>query len=91
MISFKNKKLKKQLRLSQIEAADNLFDLKKIPGPRLHSLKGNRFGQLSVDLDHPYRFIFVPDHDPIPELPSGGMDWNNVVKVKIMEITDTHE
>jgi proteic killer suppression protein len=109
-ISFKNKKLCKQLtqskelhklgprraglvqrRLSEIEASDNLAVLKLLPGPRLHPLKGNRLGQLSVDLDHPYRLIFVPDHEPIPELEAGGMDWKAITAVKIIEITDTHE
>ncbi len=109
-ITFKNKKLCKQLtqskelnkmgikraklimrRLSEIEAALNLTILRKIPGPRLHSLTGNRKGQLSVDLDHPYRLIFVPDHNPIPELSSGGYDWNGITKVIILEITNTHE
>lgn len=80
-----------QRRLSEIEASDNLAILKLLPGPRLHPLKGNRHGQLSVDLDHPYRLIFVPDHDPIPELKSGGFDWKAITAVRIIEITDTHE
>lgn len=78
-------------RLSEMSAVNNLADLYKIPGPRLHPLKGNRVGQLSVDLDHPYRLIFVPDHNPVPEVPSGGVDWNSIIKVKILEIADTHE
>jgi len=44
-----------------------------------------------VDLDHPYRLIFVPDHEPIPEQEAGGMDWKAITAVKIIEITDTHE
>lgn len=109
-ISFKNKKLCKQLtqskelyklgshraklvqrRLSEIQAADTLTVLKSLPGPRLHPLKNNRLGQLSVDLDHPYRLIFVPNHDPIPRLKSGGMNWDAVTAITIIEITDTHE
>ena len=80
-----------QQRLSEIEASANLYILSRLPGPRLHPLKGNRRGQMSVDLDHPYRLIFVPDHDPIPELPSGGMDLRTITKVVIIEIVDTHE
>lgn len=78
-------------RLTEIEASSNLAVLKLIPGPRLHPLKGNRRGQLSVDLDHPYRLIFVPNHDPIPELESGGYDWSAITAVTIIEIADTHE
>ncbi len=80
-----------QKRLSEIHAADNLTVLKSLPGPRLHPLKENRLGQLPVDLDHPHRLIFTPDHHPIPKLDSGGMDWQSITAVKILEITDTHE
>ena len=79
------------LRLTQIEAADNLTVLKTLPGTRLHPLKGNRKGQFSVDLDHPYRLLFEADHNPVPSLESGGYDWNRITKVKILEIADTHE
>jgi len=80
-----------QQRLSEIEAAPNLQFLGLLPGPRLHPLKGNRKGTLSVDLDHPYRLLFRPDHDPVPELPSGGLDPAAVTIVEILEIADTHE
>ena len=80
-----------QLRLSEIEAAPNLKILGLLPGPRLHPLKGNRKGTLSVDLDHPYRLLFRPDHNPVPELASGGLDPSAVTQVEILEIADTHE
>lgn len=80
-----------QRRLSEIEASQNLYVLGRLPGPRLHPLKENRRGQFSVDLDHPYRLLFVPDHDPVPELPSGGTDLRAVTRVMIIEIGDTHE
>lgn len=73
-----------------MEAAENLAILKQIPGSRLHPLMGNRQGQLSVDLDGQYRLIFVPDHNPIPEL-AGRRDWERINKVKIMEIAKPHE
>ena len=80
-----------QRRLSEIEASPNLQVLSRLPGPRLHPLTENRRGQVSVDLDQPYRLLFVPDHDPVPELPSGGTDLRAVTKVMIIEITNTHE
>ena len=105
-ISYKNNKIRKQFkklaklghrraklverRLSEMKAAENLAILKQIPGPRLHPLVGNRQGQLSVDLDGQYRLIFLPDHNPIPEL-LGRWDWEHINKVKIIEIADTHE
>ncbi len=58
---------------------------------RCHELTGDRGGQLSIDLDHPYRLIFIPDHDPIPTRTEGGLDWNRVTRILILEIADTHE
>ncbi len=80
-----------QQRLSEIEAAPNLKILGLLPGPRLHPLKGNRKGMLSVDLDHPYRLLFRPDHEPFPQKDSGGLDPAAVTQVEILEIADTHE
>lgn len=57
---------------------------------RCHELTGNRQGQLSVDLDHPYRLVFRPNHDPRPLLPTGGLDWSQVTAIEIIEIEDTH-
>ncbi len=80
-------------RLAELEAAPNLEALRNLPGPRCHELHGNRKGQLSVDLKHPYRLIFVPAHDPFPVLESagGGLDWTNVTAVRVVEVADTHE
>ena len=78
-------------RLAEIEAAPTLAVLRTIPGQRCHELKGGLKGYLSVDLDHPYRLIFVPDHDPVPQLASGGMDWSQITAVMIQEVTNTHE
>jgi proteic killer suppression protein len=51
----------------------------------------NRKGQLSMDLDHPYRLIFTPNHNPIPTRPEGGMDWSQISSVMILGIEDTHD
>jgi len=72
-------------------AATTLEDIKRLPGPRCHELKGNRAGQLSVDLDHPYRLIFIPANAPLPEKPDGGLDWNQITAIEITGIEDTHE
>ena len=47
--------------------------------------------QLSVDLDHPYRLIFTPAHDPVPRLEDGGLDWSQVTAITILGVEDTHE
>jgi len=81
------------LRLAEFKAALSLNDLGppyKGPG-RCHELTGVRKGQLSVDLDHPYRLIFKPDHNPVPINPDGGLDWKQITAVLIIGVEDTHE
>jgi proteic killer suppression protein len=77
-------------RLDEIHAAGSLADLKALKGARCHELHGDRRGQLSVDLVHPYRLLFEPAHDPLPLAAEGGLDWERVVVVRILEVTDTH-
>ena len=85
------KKSKKfRARLDGLKTADGLADLAPPMPGRMHELTGDRDGQFSLDLDHPYRLIIEPDHDPVPEKEDGGMDWNEVTSVEIVEITDTH-
>jgi plasmid maintenance system killer protein len=78
-------------RLAELSGAETLEAMRYIPGPRCHELRGNLKGRLSVDLDHPYRLIFVPDHDETPTLPDGGMDWKQVKRIKILGVENTHE
>ncbi len=82
-----------QQRLLQLQAAQSLADLgPPYQGPaRCHELKGNRAGQLSVDLEHPHRLLFRPDHDPLPQRQEGGLDWSQVTRIKILSVEDTHE
>ena len=78
-----------RLRLDALRAACVLEDLRNMPG-RLHELSEDRAGQFSLDLDGPYRLIFVPDHNPVPRKADGGMDWNQITAVLVLEIEDTH-
>ena len=77
-------------RLDAITAAVVMEDLRNAPG-RLHELRGDRQGQLSLDLDGPYRLIVVPAHNPVPVRAGGGMDWTRITGVTILGIEDTHE
>jgi len=76
-------------RLDDLKAADNLSVMKNLPG-RCHELTGDRHGQLSLDLDHPWRLIFVPADDPASIKDDDGIDWQNVRVIKILGIEDTH-
>jgi plasmid maintenance system killer protein len=81
---------KLRLRLDDLKAALTLEDMRNAPG-RCHELHGNLADHLSLDLDHPYRLIFVPNHEPIPRKEDEGLDWAQVTVVKIIGIKDTHE
>ena len=84
------KKIK--IRLKALRAASTLYDFwPPYKGPeRCHELTGERKGQLSIDLEHPYRLIFVPNHTPVPLKPDGGLDWKKVTEIMITGIEDTH-
>jgi plasmid maintenance system killer protein len=77
-------------RLAQLMAADSLETLRLLPQTRAHELTGDRAGQISVDVRHPYRLLLVPDQDEIPRKADGGLEWMRVTKVKILGIVDTH-
>lgn len=77
-------------RLAELKASDALEDFRKLPAARCHELKGDRKGELAIDLVHPKRLIFIPDHEPIPTKPDGGLDWSAVTSVLITEIVDYH-
>ena len=77
-------------RLTELKAAATLQDICSTPPARCHELKGKRKGQLSVDLEHPYRLIFNPDHSPMPRTKDGGLDWDKVTEVMVIEVVDTH-
>jgi proteic killer suppression protein len=82
-----------RVRLADLRAAPTLMEFwppYKHPA-RCHELAGNKKGQLSVDLDHPYRLIFVPGHDPVAKTADGGLDWSKVTAIRIEGIEDTHE
>ncbi|MGH3251712.1 MAG: type II toxin-antitoxin system RelE/ParE family toxin [Trebonia sp.] len=75
-------------RLEDLEAAETLAVMRSLPG-RCHELHGDRAGQLSLDLDHPYRLLIRPADDPGPG-PGGGLDWSEVRAVVVIGIEDTH-
>jgi proteic killer suppression protein len=76
-------------RLDDLRAAETLEAMRYIPG-RCHELIGNRAGSLSLDLEHPYRLIFEPEHDPLPRKADGGLNWSQVTTIRIIGVEDTH-
>jgi proteic killer suppression protein len=78
-------------RLDQLGGAKNLEAMRETSQARCHELKGDRAGTLAVDLDHPYRLIFEPAHDPIPRKADGGLDWREVTIVRVLAVEDYHD
>ncbi len=79
-----------QQRFAELRAADTLADVRHLPRARCHELVGDRKGRLAVDLVHPKRLIFEPDHDPMPRKPDGGLDWGAVTHVRVLDVVDYH-
>jgi plasmid maintenance system killer protein len=81
---------KLQQRLLELKAVNTLADIRLLPGPRCHEHTGNNKGILTVDLIHPYRLYFKPNHDPVPTKPDGGLDWKIVTSILVLQVGDPH-
>lgn len=81
---------KLQQRLAELKAAETLEDISRLPPARCHELSQDRQGQFAVDLVHPKRLIFEPDHNPLPRRSDGGLDWANITAIRVIEIIDYH-
>ena len=64
-------------RIAEITSADSIEQMVQFSIGRCHPLHGNRDGQFSMDLEHPYRLIITKDKDKI-------------MCAKIEEIVDYH-
>ena len=76
-------------RLAQLEAADNLEDLRHASG-HWHELTGNRKGEWACNLDQPYRLVFTPQERPIQTDAHGRYLWIEIEGVEILEIINYH-
>jgi plasmid maintenance system killer protein len=86
----KNCARKIRSRLDDLQAAVNLEAFKTLPG-RCHELKGNKKGQLSLDLEHPLRLIFEPSNEEVGKKKDDSMDWKLINAVNIIGVEDTHD
>jgi len=77
-------------RLEDLAAFSCLADVPSRPPFRCHPLKGDRQGQLAVDVKHPYRLIFEPDHEPVPKMADGGIDLRRVTAIRVLGVEDYH-
>lgn len=79
----------KQRRI-ELESADNLEVISKLPVLRLHQYKGNRKGTLSIDIQENWRILFEVNQDPIPTLEDGGIDLKAITIISIESVEDPH-
>ena len=78
------------IRLAVLRAARNLALAPTSRPERTHRLRGDRDGQYAVDLVHPHRLVFEPDHAPLPRTEDGGVDAGQVTAIVIVEVIDYH-
>ncbi len=74
----------------ELAAAESLVDISGVPPARCHELTGNRKGQFLIDLEYPYRLLFILADDSIPERVEGGLNWVAITEIEIIDIADTH-
>ena len=60
-------------RILELIAADTLEVMRNTPG-RCHELRGDRAGQLAVNITGNLRLVFRPSDDPPPTKDDGGLD-----------------
>ncbi len=77
-------------RLAVLKNARTLSEVPTDKPERRHQLSGRRSGQYAVDLVHPCRLVFKPDHEPLPRRADGGVDTDQVTAITIIEIVDYH-
>ncbi len=79
----------KQRRI-QLESANNLLTISKLPVLRLHQYQGDRKGIWSIDIQENWRILFQINHDPIPTFEDGGIDLNAITIISIESVEDPH-
>lgn len=77
-------------RIAVLKGASKLSLVPITKPPRCHQLTEDRDEQFAVDLEHPKRLVFCPNHDPIPRNEDGGIDKDQVTAIEILEVIDYH-
>lgn len=79
----------KQRRI-QLESADNLEVISKLPVLRLHQHTGKGKGTWSIDIQENWRILFEINQDPIPSLEDGGVDLKAITIICVTSVEDPH-
>lgn len=76
-------------RLTELRAATTLEDMRNLPG-RIHELRGDRHGQLAIDLSDGRRLVIAPRDGWPAEKEAGAHVWATIDAVHVLEIADYH-
>ena len=77
-------------RMAVIRAAVHLGEISHKSPTRRHELTGSQKGEFAVDLDHPFRLVFKPNHNPLPVKDDGGLDLSKITNITILRVEDYH-
>ncbi len=75
-------------RLADVEAVACLDDTRTLPG-RWHELSGDCQGCVACRLSGNWRLILKPAK-PAPLKPDGGLNWKEVVTLRVVDVKDYH-
>ncbi len=78
------------MRMAVLRHARTLSIVPVTKPDRRHQLEGDRAGQYAVDLVHPKRLVFEPNHNPMPRKKDGGIDTDQVTAITIIKVIDYH-
>lgn len=80
-----------KIRMAILKNARHLGMVSTKKPTRCHQLIGKRKEQFAVDLNRNWRLVFKPDHGSLPRKDDGGIDLEQVTKIKILEVEDYHK
>ena len=76
------------VRMVVLRNAAILSDVPVTRPGRRHQLTQDRDELFAVDLVHPQRLVFEPNHNPIPREDDGWIDTDRVTAITIIEVID---
>ncbi len=74
---------KLRARLADLREAETITD---IPAGQPREIEGGRFGYYAVKLADGFRLVLSANHNEMPLLANGKIDWSKVSRVKIRKI-----
>lgn len=77
-------------RMAVLSVVGKLSLVPTTPPERMHQLTGNLNELFAVDLIHPFRLVFQPNHKPLPRNEDGGIDRQRVEAITILYVIDYH-